>query len=400
MTPSLEDQLRAAGRDLETATEPPVGLMERIRRRRRRRQLLTSCGAVAVVVGATAGAIALVDRPNNSVQQVTVGPATRHHATKPHRVHPESKPRPTPFPVLATPAPPPAANVAPPQFYGAVGAGDERLAVISSSTGAIEHYLQSQGSQELEIFNAERTIAYQPTRSVAHCDSTWIATDLATGAQSPAFTTLNHPNEVAVSPDGQRIAYVSVGPQQTLANSDGTTSPRGCPTALQTLVVTDQSAGTTLLLPVGHFGGESLDPAFDDSGNLLAVRWHGRIRVLNLASDTTMNQAAVLPHQPGCDQVDPTFQPGTDHLLVEADCASSAAIDGYLAGANATWARDYHHVVATEPDSFVASYSYDASGQHLIYSVDVGNSGPQGAVYVVEPSHDRHLLDGVYQVAW
>jgi hypothetical protein len=410
MKPSIEDQLRDAGREVEVAVELPAGLLERIARRRRRRRTVARCAGVgAVVVAVGAVSFAAFDRPSHQVQQLAIGANATHRAT--HRVMHRAKPKrlvtptfgPTPTVGGTSPAStgsPPPTGGAPSDFFGAVGAGDERLAVIDSSTGAIMRYLQPHGSQALSTFNAARTVAYQPSLSVAQCDSSWTATNLKTGAQSPAFTALNHPAEVALSADGQQIAYVSVGAQQTVTNPNGTTMPAGCPTALETLVITNQSTGTTVQLPLGHFGHGSLDPAFDSSGELLAVKWHGRIRVLDVAHDTSMTQAEVLPSQAGCDQIQPMFRPGGDELLVAEDCLTSAAIDGYQIGASDSWALTYHHVVAHQKDSFVASYAYDPTGQHLIYSVDVGDSGPQGAVYVVQSGADRHVLDGVYQVAW
>jgi hypothetical protein len=391
MTPSLEDQLRDAAREIEVPVEPPASLLRRVARRRRR-QVVARCSAIGVVVVVAVGAVivAAVDRPGPSahpVQRLAIGA----HAT--HRATPRAQAN---LAVLPTPPPPPTTAV-PSQFYGAVGAGDERLAVIDASSGAVLRYLQPQGSQELSIFSPDRTVSYQPALSVTQCDSSWIATNLKTGAQQPAFTTLDRPGEVALSPVGQRVAYVSVGRPKMVQDPGGRERSAGCPTAAESLVVVDQGTGTQLRIPLGHFGEAALYPAFDDSGNLLAVKWHGRIRVLDLARDTSMDQAAIVPSNPGCDQTKPSFRPGDDQLLVAVDCSTYAGINGYDAS---TWRPDYHHVAAHQPSSFLASYAVDASGQHVIYSVDVGNGGPQGAVYVIGQSGDRHVTDGVYQVEW
>jgi hypothetical protein len=300
---------------------------------------------------------------------------------------------PLPAPVVPT------ATSEPATFIGAVGAGDERLAVIDSASGAIVHYLQSNGSQALSVFNSAGTIAYQPSPTDS-CAATWTATNLRTGAQQPAFTQLPRPAEIALSPTGERIAYISVGKQRTIVGRHGKRIPAGCPTARQTLVIADDKTEQEQRLPAGHAGSDFFDLAFNATASELAFKWHGRIRILNLADEvTSLNQAATLPDPPGCQQHHPLFRPGNDQLLVEQDCRSDVEIDGYNP---TTLTLDYRHVVSRAPHAILASLAVDPSGQYLIYSVDLGDQpdSPNGVVYAVEPHADRQIATGIYQVQW
>jgi hypothetical protein len=399
--PPIEALLRDAATRARGSEELPRQVLERVLRRHRRRRRAAATGGLLGVVAVTALIIGVASQFTGDTSRSPVPPIAHASASKPAPIAHASVSKSPPTPVLFAPlAPPlvPAATGEPATFHGAVGAGDERLAVIDSRSGAIAHYLQSSGSQELSVFNATGTIGYQP--SPEGCAATWTATDLQTGAQQPAFTDLPHPAEVALSPTGQRIAYLSVGRQRTVTNPDGTRTPAGCPTARQTLVIADQTTGQEQRLPAGHAGNEFLDLAFNNTASDLALKWHGRIRVLNLANGaTSLDQAATLPDPSGCQQHHPLFRPGDDQLLVEADCQSDVEIDGYDPS---TLTLDYRHVVTRDPHSILASLAVDPSGKYLIYSVDLGDQpdSPSGAVYAVEPHADRHITNDIYQVQW
>jgi hypothetical protein len=390
MTRSIESHLRSAANAIEAPGELPRGLMARIERRRRRRRALASASAVTLTAIAVAATILVVDRSSSAVQQVAINHPNAHLvASSPGSpsMAATSPPASTVLPALGkAPAPSPAPE--PSTFYGAVGAGDERLAIVDSRTGMVRRYLQQQGSQELEVFSPDRTTAYQPSLNIKQCDDTWTQTNLRTGAQSPAFTDLDRPLEVALSPVGGRIAYVSASRPAT---------PGNCSTVSTTLVVTPGTGSPDLRIPLGQFVEPALYPAFDDSGNLLAIKCRGHIRVLDLRHDTSIGQAAVVPTPAGCDPSAPMFRPGNDQLLVSDDCSSYTGIDGFAAG---SWRHDYRLVATREPLSFMASFAVDASGEHLIYAVDIGNGPDQGAVFVARPGADRHVTNGIYQVFW
>jgi hypothetical protein len=125
----------------------------------------------------------------------------------------------------------------------------------------------------------------------------------------------------------------------------------------------------------------------------------GRVWVLDVNTAQTLADATPLSAKKppaGCEQNKPTWRPGTDTVLVDEGCASSAAIVGYDATSGAETYR--HDIPGTDP--ILASYAVDASGQHVIYSLGGSVSGPGGNVYAVEPHGDRHIVDGAYQVAW
>lgn len=396
MSADIEDRLRRAASAIQHERVVPPEVLRAIERRRRRHlTVVATVTTTAAVIAATSVALLQAGHGHQPEQQVSIGPAGKSSPATPTPATTPSAPA-TAFPALPSPpAPSPAAE--PTTFIGAIGAGDERLAVVQSSSGHVIRYLQSAGSQELRTFNADRTIAYQASPSLATCAATWVSVNLTTGAQRPAFTGLDNPDEVALSPNGSRLAYTSIGPQKIGYGQNGSFR-RGCPTAKRTLVIEDSSTSQQVSIPLGHGGGESVFPTFDTTGNLLAVKAQGHIRVLNLTTGASLTDATVVPTPKGCDQVDPAFQPGTDQLMLATDCHQDAELDGYTLHDD-TWTLTFRKVVASQPESFLASFAYDASGKHLIYSVDDGQTS-SGAVYITGTNGDRHVADGIYQVAW
>jgi hypothetical protein len=388
--PPIEELLRDAAARARGSDQLPPQVLQRVIRRNRGRRRLAAGGGLFGVAAVTALIIGVVSLFSADTSRSPVAPTT-HSST--------SKKLTTPIHFAPlTAAVVPTVTSEPATFIGAVGAGDERLAVINSRSGAIVRYLQSNGSQELSVFNNAGTIAYQP--SPHGCAATWTATDLSTGGQQPAFTQLSHPSEIALSPTGQRIAYLSVGKQRTIPGPHGRRIPVGCPSARQTLIVVDQTTEQEQRFPAGHAGSGSLDLAFNTTASELAFRWHGRIRILNLANgETSLDQAATLRDPAGCQQHRPVFRPGNDQLLVAQDCTSDIEIDGYNP---TTLTLAYRHVVTREPHSILASLAVDTGGTHLIYSVDLGDQpdSPNGAVYAIEPHGDRHITNDIFQVEW
>jgi hypothetical protein len=397
MTADLEDRLRRAARDIEASAVLPDDVLTAVAKRRRRNGAFAVAGSAALAASVVASGVLIASIQHGDHAHRSASGIGRHH----HGIHRGSsttshKP-PMRFPLLPTPAPPPASS-APKTFYGLVGAGGERLAVVSSQTGQVLRYLQDKGSQWIMTFNTDRTIAYQPDLHLSTCAKTWTAIDLKNGNAQPAFTDLNNPDEVALSPDQSRIAYTSIGPQKTIRAASGP-MPAGCPTARRTLVILDQTSGRQTTIPLGHASGGAVFPTFDNAGNLLALKWQGRIQVLDLANGASLSTASSLPQTSGCNQGDPAFRAGTDQVMVAADCKNGAELDGY-SQENGTWTQTYHRVVATEPHAFQASFNFDPSGTNLIYSVDVGDTSNQGAVFVPSHSAPRKIAEGIYQVAW
>jgi hypothetical protein len=398
MTVDIERQLRQAVAEISASTVMQDDVFDAVARRRRRNASVAVSVTAAVVAITAAAAVPLTAALGHQSQRTSIGGGGKHatpttRSTKsPQRAIPA-------LPTLPT-LPPPTTGAAPKTFFGLVGAGGERLAVVDTSTGAVQRYLQQTGSQALARFNANRTIAFQPSIITRSCGTTWTAINLKTGATRPAYTNLKNPDEVAQSPDGSRIAYTSIGRQKTV---EGPYGPHrgGCPTATRTLIIADQPTGQQLSIPLGHYGQESVFPSFDTSGNLLAIKWQRKIQVLNLASGGGLSMATIVPVKPGCDQVDPAFRAGTDELMIAADCRSDAELDGYSLQGD-TWKQTYHRVVANQPHSFLASFGFDQAGQHLIYSVDVGNTSQQGAVFVqTGGSNDmQQVANDIYEVAW
>jgi hypothetical protein len=386
----IEDRLRQATQGLDVSAIATAEVLEAVRQRHRRFAVGATAAAATVVLMAIGGGAALAvdhgSRPRSGLNvEVSLPSPTDATTSSPTQTADPA------FPVLPA-APQPATAPEPATFYGAVGAGNERLAVVDSATGQVQRYLQNTGDQVISVFDASRTTAYQPSLN-SSCGATWTAINLSTGGQAPAFADLLNPREVAVSPDGTRVAYTAIGAQQIV---DG--QPGGCPTATRTLIVLNRLNGQEISTPIGDGGGDSIFPEFDTSGNLLALKWHGHIQVLNLADGGSLSDAAVVPQPGGCDQIDPAFRPGTDQLMVATDCPNDAELDGYSLR-DGNWDLTYRKVVADQPHSLLASYCFDASGTHLIYSVDVGES-EDGAVYVAGANGDRHVADGIYQVCW
>src|SRR3954454_11036625 len=244
----VEERLREiaeAGRGDGTI---PSQVLDAVRRRRQRRR-----AAAGGAVLAAAAAVTLV----------AVGPAVLFRsaddsASRP--AHPAGGTAvPTEPPTAAPPvhfAPLPAAatpgEVAEPTtMLALIGGGAERLARVDTRTGAVDKWLQSQGSQSLMTFNHDLSTAYQP--ELFGCGAKWTAIDTGTGATQPAFLELGRPLEVALAADDQRVAYVDVGPQARVPDGQGGTMPAGCPTASHDLVVTDPTSGTSARLPIANY---------------------------------------------------------------------------------------------------------------------------------------------------
>jgi hypothetical protein len=398
MTIDIERLLRRAAGEISASTVMAEDIFDAVARRRRRNARV-AVGVTAATVAITAGAaVSLTSAFGHQSPRISVGGGGKHPSPT-TRVTRSAHPTIPALPALPTP-PPPTTGAPPRTFFGLVGAGGERLAVVDSATGVVQRYLQQTGSQELARFNADRTIAYQPSSITRSCGTTWAAINLKTGATTPAYTNLKNPDEVAQSADGGRIAYTSIGRQKTVEGPNGPFRG-GCPTAARTLIIADQQTGQRISIPLGHYGQESVFPNFDTSGNLLAIKWQRKIQVLNLAAGGGLSTATVVPVKPGCDQVDPAFRARTDQLMIAADCRGDAELDGYSMQGD-QWKQTYRRVVANQPHSFLASFGFDQAGQHLIYSVDVGNTSQQGAIFVqAGASNDmQQVANDIYEVAW
>lgn len=391
----FEDRLRHAADRFAYPTDAPPGLVQTVRRRRARRAAIA-----AVATGATVAVIIAVP-----VALSQHAPGTNAAKSQPADSGRPTAPAPTPtdtpptFPAL--PAPPtPADNGTPGSFYASVGAGHERLAIVSTATGVVQRYLQAIGSQALFTYSWDRRLAWQWHDH--GCGNTWTQIDLASGAQTPAFTDLPHPREVAISPTGQRIAYVYYGAQKMVpvTTATGTTlQPAGCPSAQLTLAVTDTSTGATRSWSLPSNDGHALYPAFDATATHVAfVDSQQRVRVLDLNRDASIAEARPLTDaRPDCQQSKPTYRPGSNQLLVEQECHASAAIVGYDAD-NGTLAYS-HHMAAP---GLIAAYATDRSGKHLLYSFDPGDNSGNGVVYIADDNGgaDRKVTSNIFDLDW
>lgn len=385
-TPSLEDRLRAEVGAASLAGEIPPGLFDVVRRRRRRRVgFLLAAAACATAASVAAPVLLISGGPATHAVPSAASPTSG--TTSASTSTPTFGPSPVAtFPALSPPAVP-ADHGDPATLLALVGAGTERLAVIDSRTGTVERWLQQQGSQLLVTFSADLSTAYQP--DLHGCDSTWTQINTRTGATAAAFTDLGRPLEVALTPTGDRVAYVHL---------EGGNLRVGCPTGTESLVVRDTATGQSRSWPIGPGGGESLYPAFDPSGTRVAFVRDGRVRVLDVNRDATLTDARPLSSAvpAGCRQSKPAWRPGSDTVLVTVQCRTSAAIVGYDAESGTETYR--HDVPGTDP--LIASYGVDSTGKHLIYALSGSAGQPGGNVYAVEPSGDRHILDDAFQVAW
>jgi hypothetical protein len=383
-TPSLEDRLRRAAEAAMGSGEVPMELLARVAHRRSRRT-----GTAVVMAASAAAAVAIVvpvTLVGHHKPQVTPAGGGGAPTTSPSAIVATTAPAAVFAPL--TPAAVPADKGEPATFLALTGAGGERLAVVDSQTGAVKKWLQQQGSQALMTFNAGLSTAYQP--DLRGCTSTWTQVDTSSGATSAAFADLGRPLEVALAPAGERLAYVHL---------QGGSLTRGCPTGTESLVVIDRTSGVTKSWPIGPGGADSLYPAFDPTGIQIAFVRDRRVWVLDVNRDTSLADARPLSQaapDTGCQQSKPAWRPGTDSVLVALQCRTSAAIVGYDASSGVETYR--HDLGGTDP--LLASYAVDASGAHVIYALSGSFGQPGGNVYAVEPHGDRHIADGVYQVAW
>jgi hypothetical protein len=383
--PPVEETLRAIAERATTPGELPPSVSAAIRRRRHgqaARAALAVCIAVSAIV-VTAGAISS-RQPGGRIAAAPSPSSSAPTAAQDARVA---------FP----PLPPPSApdrNGEPSTLLASIGGGAERLAVVDPASGAVHRYVQTSGSQALFVFAPDLRTAYQ--WDMRGCRYSWTATNVRTGRVQPAFGGLGNVADIAFSPTGQRMAYVSVGRQRTVVVSTPQGHrrvPGGCSTASQSIVVTDTGGGATKQwqLPAGYDQATYL--AFDPTATHVAFVEGRRVRILDLNRDAVLASARPLARTlaPGCSQHLPTFVPGTNRVDVDEWCGTShpPAIVGY----DVRTGREVSRHVVGHPGSFISYFAVDATGKHLVYSVD-------GSVYAAEAGGDRHIIDDTYQLAW
>jgi len=282
--PSL-DTLRELADRAAQPTEIPPDVLTAVRRRRRRIAIAsgtaTAAGVVAVVT-----VVALVANnasPQRLGQTTGGGHGTPTPSASAHRAV---------FAPLPTP-PAPAGTAEPTSMLALIGGGAERLAIVDTGTGAVRRYLQKNGSQALMVPGPDRT-AYQ--WDLHGCRYSWTAISTTTGRSAPALKSLGNVSDIAFSSTGQRIGYVSIGPEPTVTIK-GHRYPAGCSASTRMLVVSDPASHAMKAWPLPAGYDNALYPAFDATGMHLFFDLGRTVRVLDLNHDRTLAAAKPLTAQ-------------------------------------------------------------------------------------------------------
>lgn len=293
----------------------------------------------------------------------------------------------------AAPAVDPAAPE-PPTFFAAFGAGGERVALTSSSDGEPQRFL-TPPSQALVRFSPDGKTVYSPT--IVGCGRTWTAYDVTTGASRPAYEDYKGAVDVAESPDGRKVAYVS---------DAGAAMQTGC--GKEHLVVKELATGRLRVWdvpadPTGQarivqleWSPDSTNLTFRDvvpPGVGSSTVW-----VLNINRGTSITDGiALVPPRPECRLEAPRFRPGTNHVVVAQNCERSSAS---LLDFDATTGAFVSELQVATGDVYgIIDLSIDASGQHVLYVVSSLSSKPS-ELFVLQDGQPHKLADDVYQVHW
>jgi hypothetical protein len=393
----------AVQRDL-WSTPLPTPVEELRKRARRRRARHFTAGLVAATLSVVA--IASV---------VTEATSDRHHVvavtgTPPDNgdVHAATSNTPITFAPTA-PAQVDSAAPEPTQFFAAIGAGGERIALVDTATGKRGPFLTSPDQTLVRFSNDHKTIyvpslahKVRPTPTLVSCGSAWTAINVATGASRPAYTDLGFPNDVVESPDGKKIAYVRPLLQ---------TSAKGCQS--EELVVRDTvsgqerrwsaprtSGGQTVLQTITQLGWSpdsahltySFNSMTQTTGSVTST-W-----MLDINHGTSLTDGLQLRSpSTGCTIHVARFRPGTNLVVAAENCLGSSA---KLVSFNArTGAITQITEVASGPIFGIIDLAFDASGRHLLYVLD-GTSAQPSEVYVLRNGISVPLLADAYQVSW
>jgi WD40 repeat protein len=371
----------AIERDLLDVPPPPSLPTLRARRARRRRRTASAFGSATIALVALVALVIARQSPQTRVLRVTLA------APSTSRAVPTTTPTVTFTTGVAAPVDPDAPE--PDTFFASIGGGHERTASVNTRTGAPGPAL-TPASQLLVRFSPDlRTIYYADFHG---CGRVWTAVDAATGASHPVFRDLPDPDDIGLSPDGRKIAYVkSLG-----AYGQGC---RG-----EALVVRDLRSGAE----------RSWTFAGADTGTITNLTWSpdsthvaytldqtgasgmsSTTEVLDINRGRTLLDGVHLAaSSPGCWINVPHFRPGTNLVVAAENCTNvSASIVDFDA---TTGRRVDARTVSTGPYFGIIDLGVDASGSHVIYVL----SGATGDVYTLEGTQPVLRLRDAYQVAW
>jgi len=393
----------AVQRDVWSAPLPtPVEELRKRARQRRRRRFTAGLVVAATLGVAVVAAIAAEATSNHHAVVAVTTPATQQNA---HGATPST---PLTF-IPTTPAPVDSTAPEPTQFFAAIGAGGERIALVNTATGRRGPFFTSP-SQTLVRFSNDHKTIYVPTPAhkvretptLLFCGSAWTAINVATGASHPAYTDLGFPNDVVESPDGKKIAYV--GP--LLRNI-----AKGCQS--EELVVRDKasgqerrwsaprtSRGQTVLQTITQLGWSpdsahvtyALNSMTPTTGAVTST-W-----ILDINHGTSLTDGLQLRSpDAGCTIPLARFRPGTNLVVAAENCVGRAAKVVAFNARTGVIAQTTQ--VASGPIYGIVDLAFDASGQHLLYILDGTNAQPS-EVYVVRNGTPVPLLADAYQVSW
>jgi hypothetical protein len=371
----LDDLLRErlmdyanAGSEATRAPSPA-----QIRRRGRQHYARLAAGTLALVVLAAGGVAVGVGRLDRTGPEPPV--ATRPGpVTTPPAPPTTAGPDPTATTVAPGGAKPPAAM--PATFVAAAHApgrsGAMRLAVVSRATGKVVRYLEPASHQSIPsdlVVSADRTTVWF---AYGGCVSERGVFRVAVRGGAITKVVADGAEELAVSHDGRKLAYISSG--------CGARGPHG------DVVVRDLASGAERRWPTssgGPVGQLSLQQplAWSPDGRYLAVvvgdaDQRQQVRLVDTTRAGSLAGAPLVrvPDR-GCWFTNAAYQPGSGRLAVVEECHLPATGGGQVPSrsrllffdpsSRRLLARSLVLSVAGRPEVF--GMSFDPSGRYLLY---------------------------------
>lgn len=384
--PRDADAVRAAVDEAVAAHSEQLSPPKRLRRRRTDQRLLAvAAGAVFIAAGAVGGGFALSGHPGNDrndrvhVAAVNSTPATSAPPSPPptRSTPPPPTRSPTASSVPSTSAALPPEQPAPATFLGAVGAGGERTAVFDAATGRLSRYLESTGSQALDVYSHDGKTVWA-MEGGGTCGR-WTRIDVATGATSPAFADIPNLEGFDVSPDGRRLAW------------------EDCSFGLH---VRDLRHGTDRAIRSSYGGAFYL--RWSPDSRLLVVNDGRNAAVLDASHAQTTSDGTVFVASAACHyDVGHDWAGSSTQVLLSRTCnpadAHGDSVSTLVEGSVATGAVHDLAVLGHGPyDIGVTNLVADASGHHLLYTVSNTTTG----TYRMDDLTARLLTTDVYQLGW
>lgn len=396
-TTELQRLLRAEADAERFPTADATQIISAARRHRRRRRGLASAVTAIAVAGVAVGLIATNSSAGGPATLVPASPTTSAPPSPPAT---PSSPRPSAtFAPVAPPAWTPL-SAAPGTVLGLVGAGAERIAVLSAGDGHVLRYAPGAGSQAL-LFRYGPMLL-QPTDGPVECRYEYKQVNPSTGAVVAPPAGLPPMAELAAGSSGQRIAYglhEPAGRHQEVRNGRHITVRGGCGASPVDLYVSDPVDGTVRRWTGNN--SNALYASLDAHGTHVAFLLDGHVRVLDInGPEQTLQQAPILPTPSDCTVTSLMYQPGSDAVLWVAQTCPSGT---YLTRYNPLTRRQGTQIQVAPAGSQRNIGSFDvAPTGRIIGTLSAFSSAPDdGRVFTIDGATvDPFPATGVYQVLW